>query len=205
MGVFLVPLYPAPGWTIYTHTHTYNYNHWAWSRVARQSTPGSGPFMSAEQLRGDPSRLCQHASRPDWQQYAKTQERFPGSSELRSVTLTATKQGQQNYMLLSTGTDVEDKKNETLWGTNRWQGKPGRHRRKYYNVNKTLKGLSSGETENILGSYSSFFMETIIYRDCSLGSSRVNIFMVIHLLLILSFIQMKIWNEMVHLYSVNLF
>lgn len=80
MGVFLEPLHPASGWTIYTHTHTYKPNHWAWSSVARRSTPGSGPFMSAGQLSGDPSRLCQHASRPDWQRYAKTQERFPGSS-----------------------------------------------------------------------------------------------------------------------------
>lgn len=55
-------------------------------------------------------------------------------------------------------------------------------------LTKHKKGLSSVGTETVLASYSSVCMETIIYRDCSLVSSSVNIFMVIHLLQILSLI-----------------
>lgn len=96
---------------LHKHTHTHiQARSWAWRPVARRSTPGSGPFMSAGQLRGDPSRLCQRTSRPDWQHYAKTQERFPGSSELRSVTLSATKQGMQN------STQTDRKKERTVFG-----------------------------------------------------------------------------------------
>lgn len=99
-----------------THTNTHSHariqtqKNWGWRPAARRSTTGSGPFLRAGQLRGDPWCLCQLASRPDWQQRAKTQKQFPGNCELRSITLTATKRVQLDCTLRPIGTDVKVEK-----------------------------------------------------------------------------------------------
>lgn len=83
----------------HSHTHTQSLRL---DPCGHAVNPWIRPFMSEGQLRHDPSCLCQHASRADWQQYAKTHEQFPGSSALRSVTFSATEQSMQKSMLLPT-------------------------------------------------------------------------------------------------------
>lgn len=79
LGVFLEPLYPVSGWTVYTHTlmHT----HWGWSPAAGRSTPGSGPFLWVQDSWGV-IPLTSVSMNPNLTDSSmpKHKEQFPGSS-----------------------------------------------------------------------------------------------------------------------------